>query len=137
MKLLVTIQEGSKISDKGHKLAEKFNIDISQQNTDVYEFVSSFFKRLLYHREKIKLHLFDDILPQVTREKWTELLCAIETGGRHLISIDEGSVVFTVFLQVPLDQIDTISLDSYRSCIETKCAALLEAIGELHLDLFL
>ena len=84
------------LSEENIKSAIKFGID-SSDLTDTKEYTIASLKRLLVQREKVDMNLLETHLNPQINKLWQEVPSSLEERNRKMISIRNGSLIFTLF----------------------------------------
>ena len=95
---------------------------------DVTKYVVAFLRHFLLQREKIDNKLLANYLNRETIKRWQEVLSSLEDTNRKLVSIQSGSVVFTLFCPTRESRLQ-LKDENWRTEIQKKMTELLEVLG--------
>ena len=95
---------------------------------DVKKYVVAFLRNFLLQREKIDNKLLANYLNRETIKLWQEVLSSLEDTNRKLVSIQSGSVVFTLFCPTRESRLQ-LEDETWRIEIQKKMAELLKVLG--------
>ena len=95
---------------------------------DVTKYVVAFLRNFLLQREKIDNKLLANYLNRETIKLWQEVLSSLEDTNRKLVSIQSGSVVFTLFCPTRESRLQ-LEDETWRIEIQKKMAELLKVLG--------
>ena len=121
------IETNSVVSEENIKSAIKFGIEPSDI-TGTKEYTIAFLKRLLVQREKVDMNLFETHLNPQINKLWQEMLSCLEERYRKLISIRNGSLIFTLFCPTR-NSLKEIQNEKWRIEVQGKVDKLLNALG--------
>ena len=95
---------------------------------DVTKYVVAFLRNYLLQREKIDNKLLTNYLNRETIKQWQEVLSSLEDTNRKLVSIQSGSVVFTLFCPTRESRLQ-LQDENLRIKIQKKMPELLKVLG--------
>ena len=121
------IETNSVVSEENIKSAIKFGID-SSDLTDTKEYTIAFLKRLLVQRKKVDMNLLETHLNPQINKLWQEVLSSLDERNRKMISIRNGSLIFTLFCPTS-DSLKEIQNSKWRIKVQGKVDKLLNALG--------
>ena len=127
------IEKDSIVSKEKIKAAIQFGVE-SSHLTDTKKYITAFFKRLLFDREKHGRNFHGTHLNSIVVESWQEVLSSLEDTDRKLINIQSGSFIFTLFC--PTDNsLQQLQDETWRIELQEKVDTLLNAIGTYYMTI--
>ena len=97
--LKVELDSDSVVAQDRIDLAVRFGVDLSNLTTPVEakKYVLAFIHKLLLQREKLDTGLLTDYIESGIGTLWKEVMFALESSNRKLLSVQDGSLIFTLF----------------------------------------
>ena len=110
--------------------ALRFGAHSGSQDTqvDTKKYVLDFLQKILLQREKLEAGLLKDYLESGIATTGQEVLSTLENSNRKLLSMESGSIIFTLFCPTT-SSIWQLTDDSWIKSLTLKMENLLKKIG--------
>ena len=129
MEMTLFFDEGGTITKEGIKNAKSFNLNLSQ-SSNIDDIARAFFVQFLYQREKIKMHLFDEILDKETKQEWEKLCSCLEENEGRIFKVEGRHPTIQVFYSTHPKQNNRYwRLDTFSRKACDMVGGLLDTVG--------
>ena len=128
IQLRMKIETDSVLSEEHVKAAIEFGLGPSDV-ADTKKYLIGFIKRLLLHREKVEKNLLEAQLNPVIVKLWQEVLSSLEETNRKVVSVQSGSLIFTLFCPTGQSLLQ-LQDENWKIGLQGKVDRLLNALGK-------
>ena len=125
------LDSSSVVAQEHIDMAFKFGIDLTNINAPIEakKSVLAFIQKLLLQREKLQLGLLTDYIESDISILWREVMFALENSNRKLLSVQNGSLIFTLFCPT-ISSAQELKDESWIKTFTLKMEQLFQKIGE-------
>ena len=118
----------SPVSEEQFVTAVRFGVNLEPDSTDVKKYIVAFLQALLLQREKLKIGFLGEYIQSALKKQWEEVLSTLEDSFRRLVSIQSGSLIFTLFCPTTRS-IEQLKNPIWRDKFEKELKDFLTTIG--------
>ena len=129
--LKVELDSNSVVAQEHIDTAVKFGVDLSKigDPVEMKKYVLAFFHKLLLQREKLDTGLLTDYIESSIGTLWKEVMFALESSNRKLLSVQNGSLIFRLFCPT-ISSAWELKDESWIKAFILKTEQFLKEIGE-------